>query len=34
MCIADWNKNEIKELRLKYGLIEKYLEVKDNEIDA
>jgi hypothetical protein len=24
MCIADWNKNEIKELRLKYRLIDKY----------
>ncbi|PKY51791.1 hypothetical protein RhiirA4_424770 [Rhizophagus irregularis] len=29
--IADWNKNEIKELRLKYRLIEKYSEVKDDE---
>ncbi|PKY37930.1 hypothetical protein RhiirA4_450851 [Rhizophagus irregularis] len=25
MCIADWNKNEIKELRLKYKIIEEYL---------
>ena len=24
MCIIDWNKNEIKELRLKYRIIEKY----------
>ena len=31
MCIADWNKNEIEELRLKYRLIEKYSEVKDDE---
>jgi len=31
MCIADWDKNEIKELRLKYRLIEKYSEVKDDE---
>ena len=31
MCIADWNKNEIKELRLKYRLIEKYSEVKSDE---
>src|SRR6185369_12628180 len=31
MCIADWDKNEIKELRLKYRLIEKYSEIKDDE---
>ncbi|PKY62115.1 hypothetical protein RhiirA4_488030, partial [Rhizophagus irregularis] len=34
MCIADWNKNEIKDLRLKYRLIEEYsstTEVKDDE---
>ncbi|PKY54277.1 hypothetical protein RhiirA4_472990, partial [Rhizophagus irregularis] len=31
MCVADWDKNEIKELRLKYRLIEKYSEVKDDE---
>jgi len=31
MCIADWDRNEIKELRLKYRLIEKYSEVKDDE---
>ncbi|CAB4473251.1 hypothetical protein RhiirA5_477431 [Rhizophagus irregularis] len=34
MCIADWNKNEIKELRLKYKIIEKYLlteGIKDDE---
>ncbi|CAB4434539.1 unnamed protein product [Rhizophagus irregularis] len=34
MYIADWNKNEIKDLRLKYRLIEEYsstTEVKDDE---
>ena len=31
MYIADWDKNEIKELRLKYGLIEKYSEIRDDE---
>ncbi|PKY60631.1 hypothetical protein RhiirA4_519346 [Rhizophagus irregularis] len=34
MCIVDWNKNEIKDLRLKYRLIEEYsstTEVKDDE---
>jgi hypothetical protein len=34
MCIADWNKNKIKELRLKYRIIEKYSlikEIKDDE---
>ena len=31
ICVADWDKNEIKELRLKYRLIEKYSEVKDDE---
>ncbi|CAB4438760.1 unnamed protein product [Rhizophagus irregularis] len=31
MCVADWDKNKIKELRLKYRLIEKYSEVKDDE---
>jgi hypothetical protein len=25
MCIADWNKYEIRELRLKYKIIEEYL---------
>ncbi|CAB4424279.1 unnamed protein product [Rhizophagus irregularis] len=29
MCIADWDKNEIKELRLKYRLIEKYSDNKN-----
>ncbi|PKY61720.1 hypothetical protein RhiirA4_487084 [Rhizophagus irregularis] len=29
MCIADWDKNEIKWLRLKYRLIEKYSENKN-----
>ena len=37
MCIADQNKNEIKELRLKYRIIEKYSLIKgvkddENEI--
>ncbi|PKY62493.1 hypothetical protein RhiirA4_489045 [Rhizophagus irregularis] len=34
MCIIDWNKNKIKELRLKYRITEKYSlikEVKDDE---
>ncbi|CAB4426171.1 unnamed protein product [Rhizophagus irregularis] len=29
MCIADWNKNEVKWLRLKYRLIEKYSDSKN-----
>ncbi|PKY62873.1 hypothetical protein RhiirA4_490196 [Rhizophagus irregularis] len=28
ICVADWDKNEIKELRLKYRLIEKYSDNK------